>query len=845
MLMRIGSILTALNCAALNLSLGAAVSMGARPQAEEPKAVSEESTSSRAREKKMSTPKKIASEAELDASQTTPRSISGLGRRFLSDQEQIWTSPSKIRLSDTQWLVPLSGITAGLLVTDRDFSAHLSHNPKTISHYNTLSNAGVGALIGGAGGMWLLGHVKHNEHWSETGFLAGEAALNSLVVVEGMKYSFGRRRPNEGNGNGQFFQGGVSFPSEHSAAAWSVAGVIAHEYPGPLSKIAAYGLAALVDYSRVRGRQHFPSDVFVGSIVGNLVAQNIYSRHHDPEPGGEAWRSISQVFRGDGDSSPANQGSPYVPLDSWIYPGLDRLSAMGLIDSGFAGMRPWTRSECTRLLGEAGERIEQGIGGPEAEKTYRSLESEFRDELESAGGAGHFRGRVESVYARVNSVSGEPLTDGNHFGQTITNDYGRPYQEGFNSVDGFSAWTTAGRWVGYVRAEYQHAPSAPAQSAVARQFIASVDNIPGVPPATPYATVNRVQLLDAYVGLTFENWQVSFGKQSLWWSPMQSGPLMFSGNAQPVNMFRISRVSPFKLPSILGLLGPIRVEWFLGQFAGHEFVFQTDTSIVGQFGRSLDRQPFLQGQKISLKPTPNFEFSVSTTTVFAGGPGALNWHTFLRSYSLGNTPHQGGAGDPGDRRSGVDFSYRVPGMRKWLTFYGDAFTEDEYSPLGYPRKSAIQGGIYMPRIPGIPKLDLRLEGGSTVPPDFPGCFGCFYVNNRYPDGSYTNSGNLLGSSLGRASQGEQAWSTYWLTSRNKIQINYRHQKVDGDYLPHGGTLNDGGVKVDFQLRPNVTFSGSVQYEKWNYPVLAPEAKSNWTTSFGVTFWPRNWALPAR
>jgi hypothetical protein len=119
------------------------------------------------------------------------------------------------------------------------------------------------------------------------------------------------------------------------------------------------------------------------------------------------------------------------------------------------------------------------------------------------------------------------------------------------------------------------------------------------------------------------------------------------------------------------------------------------------------------------------------------------------------------------------------------------------------------------------------------------------VNNRYPDGSYTNSGNLLGSSLGRASQGEQAWSTYWLTSRNKIQINYRHQKVDGHYLPHGGTLNDGGVKVDFQLRPNVTFSGSVQYEKWNYPVLAPEAKSNWTTSFGVTFWPRNWALPAR
>ncbi|PYT86441.1 MAG: capsule assembly Wzi family protein, partial [Acidobacteria bacterium] len=290
-----------------------------------------------------------------------------------------------------------------------------------------------------------------------------------------------------------------------------------------------------------------------------------------------------------------------------------------------------------------------------------------------------------------------------------------------------------------------------------------------------------------YVGLNFANWQVSFGKQSLWWSPTQGGPLMFSDNADPVNMFRISRVSPFKLPWILGWLGPMRLEWFLGQLDGHQFVFQTDTGIVGQFGRPLDRQPFLQGQKISLKPTRNFEFSVSSTTVFAGGPGALTWHTFLRSYSLGNTLHGGDVGDPGDRRSGVDFSYRIPGMRNWLTFYGDAFTEDEFSPLGYPRKSAIRGGVYMPRIPGFPKLDLRLEGGSTVPPDFSGCNGCFYVNGHYPDGSYLNLGSLVGSWLGRAGQGEQVWSTYWLSSRNKIQFQFRHQKVDGDYLPQGGT----------------------------------------------------------
>src|SRR6266851_213726 len=230
-------------------------------------------------------------------SQETP---TGLVGRFIGDQREIWTSPARLRFSDTDWLVPLSGITAGLFVTDRDFSKHLSQSPTTINHYKTLSNAGVAALVGGAGGMWVMGHVSHNEHWSETGFLAGEAALNSLVMVEGMKYSLRRERPYQGDGSGSFFQGsGTSFPSEHSAAAWSVAGVIAHEYPGPLTKIMAYGLASLVDISRVRAHQHFPSDVLVGSVIGNLVAQNIYSRHHDPELGGgewSSWSAIAQAF---------------------------------------------------------------------------------------------------------------------------------------------------------------------------------------------------------------------------------------------------------------------------------------------------------------------------------------------------------------------------------------------------------------------------------------------------------------------------------------------------------------------------------------------------------------------
>src|SRR6266851_577148 len=846
--MQMRAIMLVFSCAASSLTLTALSSLSAIPQAQEERADAKQSSSrADADVKKMTTTSKIARDPEAEPFKSSHPGLQGLGKRFLEDQEQIWTSPAKIRFSDTQWLVPLSGITAGLFVTDTDYSKHLSQNPTTISHYKTLSNAGVGALIGGAGGMWLLGHVRHNEHWSETGFLAGEAAINSLVAVETLKHSLGRQRPFQGNGSGPFFHGGTSFPSEHSAAAWSIAGVVAHEYPGPLMKIMAYGLASLVDYSRIRGRQHFPSDVLVGSVIGNLVAQNIYSRHHDSGLGGGEWRSISQIFRGDGNASPANQGSPYVPLDSWIYPALDRLIGMGMIDSGFSGVRPWTRSECSRLLTEASDRVD---GGPtEGQKTFQLLEAEFREELEGTSNGAQFRGRIESVYTRFTEIAGEPLslTDGYTFGQTLINDFGRPYERGFNSVTGFSAWTTAGRWVGYVRGEYQQSPSAPSLPETAliinNQTIAPTLT----PPATPISSLSQVQLLDAYVGFNFNNWQITFGKQSLWWGPGNGGPMMFSNNAAPIKMFRINRMVPLQLPNFLRWLGPMRTDFFFGQLAGYEFVLDP-SGLVGQFGQSLDPQPFIHGQMISFKPTPNFEFAFFRTTIY-GGPGyPLTTRRLISSlFTTGNEP-AGGISKPGDRRSGLSFSYRLPHLRKWLTLYGDGFTDDEFSPIAYMDVSAWHAGLYLSHLPRVSRLDLRVEGVYT---DVPGGVsantknpGSFYQNGTWRNG-YTNNGDLIGSWIGRGGQGAQAWSNYWFSPRNRLQFYFRHQKVSQEFLPGGGSLTDAGVRTDYLLRSNLSLSVSVQHERWLFPVIQPNAAHNVTASIGIMFEPQKIFRPAQ
>jgi hypothetical protein len=327
-------------------------------------------------------PKTDKSKDASDADDELHPGLKGMGKDFLLDQKKIWTSPSKLRFSDTEWLVPFAGISAGLFVTDRDVSGSISHTPKDISHYNNLSNAGLGALVGGAAGMWLLSFPSHNSHWRETGLLAGEAAFNALVPVEIFKYGLGRERPLQGNGAGDFFQGGTSFPSEHTAAAWAVAGVIGHEYPGPSPRILAYGLASLVSYSRVKGVQHFPSDVFIGGIVGSMIAQEVYNRHHDPELPGSDWRPIGELFR-DSRFAPENLGTPYVPLDSWVYPALDRLAALNLVDSGFSGMRPWTRRECARLTLEAEDHLaDADREAGNAEDIVSELKREFDPELD-------------------------------------------------------------------------------------------------------------------------------------------------------------------------------------------------------------------------------------------------------------------------------------------------------------------------------------------------------------------------------------------------------------------------------------------------------------------------------
>src|ERR1019366_398708 len=170
--------------------------------------------------------------------------LAHFAQNLVSDQKTIWTSPLHLHALHTQdknWLVPFGVGTLGLVAADRDIMRHFGDSP--VAHSSIFSNYGLAAMIGSAASLYLRGTTTKDDHSRETGLLAGEAAVNSVIVAEAMKLVFQRARPNAVNA-GSFGAGGASFPSEHALAAWSIASVVAHEYPGPLTKLLAYGAAS-------------------------------------------------------------------------------------------------------------------------------------------------------------------------------------------------------------------------------------------------------------------------------------------------------------------------------------------------------------------------------------------------------------------------------------------------------------------------------------------------------------------------------------------------------------------------------------------------------------------------
>lgn len=202
---------------------------------------------------------------------------------ILRDQRDIWASPFHLARGDAKWLAPLGISAAALLASDQE-TGELGNSRRRISVSKDVSLAGNMYSTGGlAAAFYLVGRASGNARARETGLLGGEALIDSALVFTVLKNISQRPRPTHDDAQGEFFDGGHSFPSGHAASAWALATVVAHEYRRHrVVQFGAYGLAAAVSVSRYTGRNHFLSDVLVGSALGYGVGRYVYFKHHDP-----------------------------------------------------------------------------------------------------------------------------------------------------------------------------------------------------------------------------------------------------------------------------------------------------------------------------------------------------------------------------------------------------------------------------------------------------------------------------------------------------------------------------------------------------------------------------------
>lgn len=225
-----------------------------------------------------------AGTAPPDSAESEPQGgiVSRSVKRTMEDQKQLYLAPFKP--SNLKWDALVLGGTALFLATDRHIENNLPGGHYQL--YSNTSNIAIGGLAAALGGVFLYGVKTDHHHARETGFLELEALANTFLIYTPMQLIAGRQRPGEGNGHGDFLKHhalNTSFPGGHAMFTWTMATVLSHEYSQPWVQVAAYGSAFTVTLTRFLARDHWASDMWVGTALGIGIGAHVFHEHCDPE----------------------------------------------------------------------------------------------------------------------------------------------------------------------------------------------------------------------------------------------------------------------------------------------------------------------------------------------------------------------------------------------------------------------------------------------------------------------------------------------------------------------------------------------------------------------------------
>jgi hypothetical protein len=399
----------------------------------------------------------------------------------------------------------------------------------------------------------------------------------------------------------------------------------------------------------------------------------------------------------------------FLPLDSPLYDEFDTLNSLGYLDDYLDEIKPISRIEAARLTIEAQSHLADAANPDSiAREIVRDLRDQLREEIgwiqsnnENNPPTAMLdpidRAELQYIYSRGPERfwrgSGGNILKADEGTPLLPNNDGIATAPASNEVARWGAWGGVG---GFLSAYGEAAIAGP---------------LGHQPPNT-----ERVRPLGAETVADLGNWAFSFGQGEMWWGTGHFSALGQSDNADPIPGFRLQNVHPKLLPGFLRYLGQFRMQVFFGRLdAGRVPSQASATSPVVSFAR-----PFIDGQILSFRTLPNFEWGITHTIMFGGhGNSNYGWTGFVGratgfntgSASTGNTNSQGG----------VFLRMRFPLLRDSILYVqtlGEDNLSAEVRPIGgiFPWLAvSYQGGYYLPRLTRDGRTDFRFEWKINEP----------------------------------------------------------------------------------------------------------------------------------
>ena len=157
---------------------------------------------------------------------------------------------------------------------------------KTINNWGvhdlsrTLSHSGILLPVGVPAAMGIYALIQKDEPLLKDAIYIGTSVIEAVGITYGLKYAFDRQRPYvkyPDNIHPIDAEDSPSFPSGHTAAAFSLATSLSITYPKWYVIAPSAIWACGVGFARINQGVHYPSDVLTGAAIGvGCAFVNVY-----------------------------------------------------------------------------------------------------------------------------------------------------------------------------------------------------------------------------------------------------------------------------------------------------------------------------------------------------------------------------------------------------------------------------------------------------------------------------------------------------------------------------------------------------------------------------------------